>query len=271
MHLSPYQPINTLAHCHTSTSSHRLYNFFNIFTVTTASFIRITTKRQHMRKILLLTTISMISVSSLFAQRNKAYLTSGGDGGILSFSTVKRSGQSVSTIPRFTTFFNFGTNVHYDFTNNIGVFTGFNVKNIGLIMKDSANTRYKRRLYTLGIPVGIKLGNMNNGNFFFAGAEAGLAVNYKEKKFVNGDKKDKFNEWFSDRTPKILPSVFAGIRTKGVNLKFQYYLNDFLNSNFSESVNGVTSTPYRNLESSVFFVTLGYDLKLKSVLKRKKS
>ena len=195
-------------------------------------------------------------------KKNKVYTSWGGDGPLLSFATsVKDNGVHVRNIPRFTFFVNIGTNFNYDFNKNFGIFTGLNIKNIGLITKANDSVKLKRRVYTLGVPLGFKIGDLRHGRlFFFAGGSYDLAFNYKEKQFLNGDKKHKFNEWFSDRTPLLMPSVFAGFRFQpGFGLKVQYYLNDFFNKDFQETVNGVATQPYKNLEAKMFFVTLSYD------------
>lgn len=192
----------------------------------------------------------------------KAYTTWGGDGPLLSFGDIKYAGEHVHNIPRFTFFFNAGHNFNYDFNNHFGIFTGLNLKNIGLITKDNNDSvKLKRRVYTLGVPVGFKIGDLKRGTFFFfAGGSYDLAFNYKEKKFVNGDKVDKFNEWFSDRTPLLMPSLFAGLRFRpGIGLKFQYYPNNFFNKDFKETVKGVTTQPYKDVESKMFFATFSYD------------
>lgn len=193
----------------------------------------------------------------------RPYMTWGGDGPLLSFSDeVRDAGARVHNIPRFTFFFNVGHNFNYDFGRNFGIFTGLNLKNIGLITKDDKDSvKLKRRVYTLGIPLGFKIGDLRRGSFFFfAGGSYDLAFNYKEKKFINGDKKEKFNEWFSDRTPLLMPSFFAGLRmSPGFGLKLQYYPNNFFNKEYKESLAGGTTTPYKDLEAKLFFVTLSYD------------
>src|SRR5262245_26539712 len=118
---------------------------------------------------------------------HKGYITAGGNGGILSFADIKEGGERVNSIPRFTLFFNIGTNYNYDFSKHAGFFSGINIKNIGLITKDD-NIKLKRRVYTIGVPLGIKLGDMDGETMFYGGAELDFAFNYKEKRFVNGDK-----------------------------------------------------------------------------------
>jgi len=191
------------------------------------------------------------------------YSTWGGDGPLLSFGRdIRDGGNHVRNIPRFTFFFNVGHNLNYDFNRHFGFFTGINLKNIGLITKDDNDSvKLKRRVYTLGVPVGFKIGDLRNGSFFFfAGGSYDLAFNYKEKKFIDGDKKEKFNEWFSDRTPLLMPSLFAGIRMRpGFGLKVQYYPNNFFNKEYKEKLNGAYTQPYQHLDAKLFFVTLSYD------------
>lgn len=189
------------------------------------------------------------------------YPSWGGNGALLSFANVKNNNDHVRNIPRFTLFFNVGTNFNYDLGNSFGLFTGINIKNIGLITKENDSIKLKRRVYTLGVPIGFKIGDVKKGRFFFfGGAECDLAFNYKEKQFQDGMKKKKFNEWFSDRTPLLMPSVFAGIRAyPGFGLKVQYYLNDFFNHDFTQTVGGAKVKPYEQLEAKLLFVTLSYD------------
>jgi hypothetical protein len=190
--------------------------------------------------------------------RQHIYPSVGGDGPILSFGHVRDNGQHVATTPRFTLFFNIGRNYNYDVTKWLGFYSGINLKNIGIITKsnDSMDVKLKRRVYALGVPLGIKIGDVRGGDFFvFLGGQYDLALNYKEKQFVNGDKVRKFNEWFSHHTPLLMPSLFAGVRFyPGIGIKVQYYPNDFLNKEFKTGV-------YSHTESKLFFVTLTYDFR----------
>ncbi|GAB2780028.1 hypothetical protein GCM10027275_24450 [Rhabdobacter roseus] len=189
------------------------------------------------------------------ADSRKVYFTNGGNGGILSFASVKQNGDNVRSIPRYTLFFNIGTNAHYDASEHFGTFVGLNLTNIGMITRQGS-VKLKQRVYTLGVPVGIKVGNLN-GFYVYAGAEAALPINYKEKLFIDNKKQDKFNEWFSDRSSKFMPALFLGFQTKeNFTIKFQYYVTDFLNADFE--TNGVK--PYDGIESKIFFVTLGYSI-----------
>lgn len=191
----------------------------------------------------------------------KVYVTWGGDGPLLSFGSIKENREHVRNIPRFSFFVNVGNNFNYNFNKHFGVFTGLNLRNVGLITKENDSLKLKRRVYSLAIPVGIKLGEVRHGSImFFAGGEYALNFNYKEKQFIDGDKRHKFNTWFSDRTPLLQPSVFAGIRFHpGIGLKVQYFLTDFLNKDYHETVAGVKTYPYAQTDSKMFFVTLSYN------------
>ncbi|MFM7728041.1 MAG: hypothetical protein ACKO7B_15170, partial [Flavobacteriales bacterium] len=64
-------------------------------------------------------------------------------------------------IVRFSAFVNTQEQFHYDFTKNIGLFTGIGVRNVGFISNlfDGTNTiKVKYRQYALGVPLALKLG-----------------------------------------------------------------------------------------------------------------
>jgi len=150
---------------------------------------------------------------------------------IFAFSNVENIGINVPSKLRFSCFFHLGQNYHYDFTNNFGVFSGYGIRNIGIIT-DENNIIYKRRTYSLGVPLALKLGSFKNHTYFYTGGEMELFFHYKQKQFINGDKR-KQGEWFSNRTKRFAPSYFAGIQFPGgINLKFKYYPENFLNTRF---------------------------------------
>ncbi|GAA4302826.1 hypothetical protein [Compostibacter hankyongensis] len=190
--------------------------------------------------------------------QQRVYWTGGADGPIASFSQVKNNAGKVPSDMRFSLFFNIGVATHYDFNSHVGVFSGLNLKNIGLITRQDS-IRLKRRVYTLGVPLGLKLGDLDQQTFFFLGGQYELALNYKEKTFIDGHKTGKFNEWFSPRTPLLMPSLFAGFEIRDFSLKFQYYPQPFFNRDFSQTVHGSQFYPYKDLKANLFFVTFGYN------------
>ncbi|WP_111669246.1 hypothetical protein [Algoriphagus litoralis] len=184
---------------------------------------------------------------------------------ILSFGNVKATGLETANIGRFTPFFNFGTQVHKDFGEKTGFYTGLMLRNVGIITDLNDSVRVKQRVYTLGIPVAIKFGDMK-GYQGAIGIDNEFALNFKQKVFVN-DEKSKTNIWFSDRTKIYLPSVFAEFKSKSGNyIRFKYYLTDFLEpANQKVNVAGVTYTP---TQSTMMYVSLGYAIKSREFIKK---
>jgi hypothetical protein len=210
-----------------------------------------------MKRIYALIIISLVTIEVSKAQI-KTYTTSGTEF-IFSFADYKVNSESINTPLRFSCFLHLGNEYHVDLTKNLGFFTGYGLRNIGFSSTQGDST-YKRRNYYFGVPLAIKLGNLNDGTYLYAGGEAELALNYKEKLFISEKKIEsaKFNVWFSDRTPLIMPSLFVGLNTKsGMNLKFKYYLKDFFNRNFTE--NGVKI--YQNVdEAKIFYFSISWNV-----------
>jgi len=177
---------------------------------------------------------------------------------------------------RFTAFFHISQDWHLDFTNNIGIITGFGLRNVGLIsdevlpdpQNDTLMSNYKiiRRLYTLGVPLSLKLGSFKDHLFFYAGGELELALHFKEKYWSNSHDRsgDKivYTSWFGEQTPLFLPSVFAGMQLpRGFNIKAKYYLNDFLNQNYRRTRDDDTfnlSDLARYKKTQVFYLSLSW-------------
>jgi len=200
--------------------------------------------------------------------RNKPYWSTNIDGLILSSainqSDIKPAGESIGT-PRFTAFFHIGANLNYDLSKNVGIFTGLNIKNIGFIEKfDNPDSTVKRRVYTLGVPLGVKLGNVKYGSYLIAGGGVDFPFNFKEKGFISRGDKTKFNEWFSSRTPAVMPYVFIGAYLKPVMaIKLQYYPTNFLNPNYTVTDGNVQYMPYKNYDVKLIMLTLGFDINYK--------
>ena len=139
-------------------------------------------------------------------------------------------------IMRFAPWFNMQVLKSWD-RKKCGFFTGLTLRNIGFIYgKDQE--RWKARTYNIGVPVGLKWGNMK-GTFIYLGYEFEVPFNYREKYLVSDKKQDKFNVWFSDRVSPFTHSGFFGINFKGgFNLKAKYYFTEFFNPKFDNS--GIT-------------------------------
>lgn len=209
--------------------------------------------------------ISLASLLILFslnaqAQKKKVYYTTAGEL-IFSAAAINNNGNEGGSILRFSPFFNSQNHINKDLNSAFGVFTGLNLRNVGFIYEHAdGNTRTKHRNYNIGIPAGIKLGNVD-ATFLYAGYEIEFPINYKEKTFVNEKRTDRFNVWFSKRVPSFYHTVMAGIQFKGgANLKFKYYLTGFFNKDFTETINGIPMKPYANMDVHVFYVSLSFDM-----------
>jgi len=224
-------------------------------------------------KILLPAALFLIAIS-LEAQQKRVYHTSGAET-IFSGADVRYDLHSVNTNVRFTMFFHSQHHVNLDLTNNIGLYTGFGLRNIGLINEDlyqhigflnidrnhpdyDKNVKIKRRSYSLGFPVALKLGSFKDHFFLYGGYEYEWMFHYKQKLFIDGEK-HKLREWTSDRVNSWIPSVFAGIQfPAGFNLKFKYYLDNFLNPDFRGTDFG-EEVDYSRFDSSrIWYIAVSF-------------
>lgn len=192
---------------------------------------------------------------------SKYYVTTGGEM-IFSMARLKVNGNEEEAIMRFSPVFNFQSFVHFNNGNGTGFMTGLTFRNIGLIYKvPETDIRLKARTYNIGIPFAFKLGNMNS-SFVYGGYEIEMPLNYKEKRFVNEKKEEKFDVWFSDRINKFQHGFFVGMQLPhGANIKFKYYLTKFYNKNYSErDGQGVIVHPYAGIDASIFYISLDFSL-----------
>lgn len=213
------------------------------------------------RVVFLIIIISCFAIQIVHGQKN-IYTTTGGEW-IFSWANVTQGGFNANAITRFSPVVNIQSQVHIDMSEKFGFFTGLNLRNVGFIWDDptTPSTRHKARVYTLGLPIGFKVGNMS-GLHLFAGYELELPFNYKEKLFVNEDKKDKESYWFSNRVPGLYHSVLAGVQMpKGMQVKFKYYLTNFFNKGFAANDgNGNIVYPYQTLDANVFYISLSFQI-----------
>ncbi len=191
-----------------------------------------------------------------FTQK-KTYTTTGMEV-VFSGASVTIDGTEANTVLRFTPFFNFQTILNMDQSEKFGIFTGLGIRNVGFIYDDPNNpgTRKKVRNYYVGIPAGIKVGNLN-GLFLYGGYELELPINYKEKTFIDEEKTNKFNSWFSNRT-QLQNTLFVGIQFPyGANIKFKYYMNNFYKQSYTL---GNGDKPYADFEANMFYISLNFAL-----------
>lgn len=176
------------------------------------------------------------SSNTLYKKEKKVSLSSGIGGNLLQIAQYKTSPTifTMKTIPRYTYFFNMGVDINFHITKQIAPFTGFQMKNIGIIKQITPSLKIKERVYTFGAPVGFKFYSKDKNIFISLGADVALAFNYKNKIFTNGKLTKKNNEWFSDKASLFQSSAFAGVSVYGISLFFNYYLNNFYPSSSSD-------------------------------------
>ena len=196
----------------------------------------------------------------ILAQDDKLYSTTSGEL-IFSFANINNAGDEKGGIMRFSPVINIQNWLNYDKSEKLGFFTGLSVRNVGFIYDVDETTRIKYRTYNVGIPVGVKIGNLSD-KFLFFGYELEIPVNYKEKTFIDEDKEDKKNIWFTDRVPTVNHSLMAGIQLPyGATIKFKYYLTNFFDEDFTASDGqGGTYKPYENLDVNIFYFSLSFGL-----------
>jgi hypothetical protein len=212
--------------------------------------------------------VLLILISSTIAKNNlKAQVYSENSGEVIfAFSEVEKKGTEIPTKMRFTLFFHVGQNFHYDFSNNVGVFSGFGIRNIGVIT-DENDILFKRRTYSLGVPLALKLGSFKDHTYFYTGGEFELFFHYRQKQYINGNKSDH-GEWFSNRTKRFAPSLFAGIQFPGgINLKFKYYPENFLNTKFKGNDFGAQVDYSEFNKTQLFYLALSFNFKNKDIKK----
>ena len=200
---------------------------------------------------------------------------------IFSLSDVTFNNADVNTNLRFTSFFHGQQRFNLDYGNFVGLFTGVGIRNIGLITEDlyqnvgfldidnthpdwNKSVKIKRRSYSVGFPLALKVGNMDK-MYLFAGGEYEYMFHYKQKLFIDGEK-IKFSEWASNRVNAWIPSLFAGIQFPGgFNLKVKYYMDDFLNPGFT-GIDFGENVDYSTFQSSgIWYISIATIINQKSI------
>lgn len=222
----------------------------------------------------LLVFLTILSFSTTAFSQMNIYRSSGAEM-IFSGADVLYDNTNVNANMRFTSFFHAEQMLNVDLGKYVGIFTGLGLRNIGFITEDlyqnmgflnidnshvdwNKETKIKRRSYSLGVPLALKVGSMNKQLFFFAGGEYEWTFHYKQKLFIDGEK-FKHREWTSDRVNAFLPSLFAGVQLpKGMRVKVKYYMDDFLNPAFT-GVDFGEAVDYSGFGSTgIFYVSLSF-------------
>jgi hypothetical protein len=186
--------------------------------------------------------------------------------------TTPPEGVLSNPVPRFSAFLHIAQQLHVNINRFSGIYTGWGLRNIGMINNLNDTLRLKQRAYSLSVPFALKLGNMEKRSYLALGAELDYMFHYKQKVFVGdgrGDKDNKKAEWFSNQVNAINPGVFAEFNFgKSGYFRLKYYLNDFLNPSVGQEFRAKGNTFYFTSErSTLFSLTIGKVL----VSKRNKS
>lgn len=246
------------------------------------------------RKMFFILVLAIVtSATQLFAQK-KVYTVTSGEM-LFQWADIQFTDEFLVSSPegtevvgspaRFTLFFHLGQYLNIDFNNNIGLITGGAIRNVGFISDerldllggdngggDGIVEDYKiiRRSYTLGIPLAVKLGLFDDHFFVFAGGECELAFAYKEKYWNSHNRdgvKTKSTQWFGGQTHVLLPSLYAGIQMpRGINVKFKYYMNDFIDHSYTSQKPISDLTRYK--KTQVVYISASWQFETKKVSKK---
>lgn len=257
--------------------------------------------------------IALIAVSNKAYSQTNTYSVSGGEI-IFSGGDMKYTSDFTDSYPeagivsqpvRFTAFFHIQQFWHVDFNNSIGFFTGVGLRNVGMISDEVLPTRISdeynssnpytgeyfnakiiRRSYTFGIPLAVKLGSFKDHLNIYAGGEMEWAFHMKEKYWKghsrSGGKSKPVSGgggWFPKQITTFQPSTFVGMQFPGgINLKFKYYLENFLNhgykahtSTFTTSPNNIVSDLTKYEQSNLYYVSLSFHFKTASLTQKESS
>jgi len=208
---------------------------------------------------------SLLLFTALYSNAQGIYTTTSGEI-IFQSSSVEKNNADINSNMRFTLFFHLGEYLHLDLNDNIGLFSGLGIRNVGLITEET-DIKIKYRTYNLGIPLAIKVGSFDKNLYVFGGAEYEWMFVFKQKIFEN-DEKTKYVEWFSNRTPHFIPSVFAGMQFPyGMQVKFRYYLDNYLNHNYKGSTTYSDYTSFN--KTQVWYISFSYVIRNRNIKQSK--
>jgi len=203
-----------------------------------------------------------LGLNTIQGDAQNIYTTSGGEI-IFQSAMVETTIDNLNTKLRFSMAFHLGEFIHADFGKHVGIFSGIGLRNVGFIT-DQEDIKIKYRSYNMGIPLALKVGTFDRNFYFFGGAEYEWMIHFKQKTFID-DGKYKYSGWFSRRTPAFIPSAFAGFQFPGgVQIKFKYYLDSFLNHKFD---GGEDNNYTLFKKTQVWYISLSYLIKNKKKAK----
>ncbi len=185
---------------------------------------------------------------------------------LFQFADIEKASTDVTNKLRFTIVVNFGQYWHVDFNNNVGMYSGLAIRNVGFIYNTPLPTKTIRRTYNLGVPLALKVGAFDKHIYFLAGGEYELTFHYRARKWLSNSRdgtKYIDGEWFSKKSRRFVPSVFAGVQFPGgFNVKFKYYLQHILNEDYvgpDLGENDVSFSDYTKL--NMMYISLSWQFR----------
>ena len=206
----------------------------------------------------------LLSLQDLSSQ--DVYSVSSGEM-LFQLSETVLGGVDVLERMRFTLFPHFGEYWHLDFGNSLGLYTGMALRNVGFTYdEDVPLQKTIRRSLNLGVPLAVKLGSFKHHFYLYGGGEYELLFHYKAKRWDSHDRdgtKRTEREWFSDKTQRFIPSAFVGAQLPGgFNIKVKYYLDDFLNLDYTGRDLGVDNVSFSDYtRHQMFYFSISWQLR----------
>jgi len=210
-------------------------------------------------KKLIFTLIIGCFISTVVHAQSKLYSITGFEM-IFSWASINYKGETGGNVMRWAPVINIQSFLNYDMGKSIGFFTGLAFRNVGYIYNnyidlEDNKVKKKFRTYNLGIPVGIKIGNLKK-LFVYVGYDFEFPFHYKEKTFKDEVKTINVRTFFSKRVEQFQHAIIVGIQfPSSLNLKFKYYFSEFNKQNYTEA-NGYM--PYAGLHANVLYISLNF-------------
>tara|TARA_Y100000766_G_C18676538_1_gene492614 strand:+ start:24 stop:638 length:615 start_codon:yes stop_codon:yes gene_type:complete len=170
----------------------------------------------------------------------------------LQLANVELDGEALNNVPRISwqlpMSFSAGR-----ISDRMTLYTGAMLKNKGVIY-DLDGDRYKKRAISIGPCLGIK-GVLGDNIIYTLGFDLDYNFHYKEKI----EKQMTLKEWGSNRVNKFNYCVRVGVgMVNGIYIFGEYYLNEFMNRDFHETIDEVEVKPYENLIINRFDIGIGF-------------
>ena len=176
--------------------------------------------------------------------------------GQIQFSKVTLDGATLKNTPRVSWRIPYYDEIErLNKQGTILLLGGLALKNEGVIFT-RGNDRFKYRTLALGADLSIRF-VIKKRLMLSLAAGADYNFHFKEKVFLEGKRKNKdvvLQDWFSDRANRFnyFSRVTIGYKHRQLvySIFAEYYFLNFLNTDFTDVVNGASVQPYKGLQIS---------------------